>query len=196
ATTPRATRSRVACWRSISSRASTKSCAKLIGAGNYRLHKQLGQLSLLLVALMLILGYLVIRGAYANPEFKILGLTPAGSTIFPTSDLFFFVIAYVMGISFRTLSAAHKRFMCIAGLLILDPAVFRFILFGVEWPLWMADVIEASLFASLIVYDFIKLKRPHWASLMGIGLFIAMKYVRMTQGSEEWWLSLAPWIFG
>lgn len=169
---------------------------RLIGDGNYRLHKQMGQLSLGLVALMLILGYLVIRGAYADPEFQIFGLTPAGSTIFPTSDLLFFVSAYGLGIGFRSLSAVHKRFMFIAGLLILDPAVFRFILFGLEGPPWLADLIEGLLFASLIAYDFIKLKRPHWASLVGVGMFIAMKYLRMTQGNEQWWLDLAPVLFG
>lgn len=170
--------------------------AKLIGAGNYRLHKQLGQISLVLVALMLVLGYLVIRGAYANPEFQIAGLSSAGSTIFPASDLLFFISAYGLGIGFRSVSAAHKRFMCLAGLLIMDPAVFRFVLFGLEGPLLLADLIEIGLFTSLIVYDFIKLKRPHWATLIGVGFFITMKFIRMTQGDEQWWLSLAPVLFG
>lgn len=168
---------------------------RLINSGNLAAHKRIGQLSLGLVPLMIILGYLVTRGAYAKPDFSIAALSSAGSTIYPSSDILAFIVAYCLGIVSRGDSVAHKRFMLLAGLLLLDPAVSRIVLFGLNWPGSIIVPIEGALIMVLVIYDFIRLKRLHWASLVGLGLFATMIGLKMTQGEQAWWLSTARFLF-
>lgn len=169
---------------------------RLIADGKLGLHRQMGQLSVVLALAMVVLGYLVTRGAYPKPEFSIAGLSSAGSTIFPTSDMIVFLAAYGLGLLNRPKAQAHKRFMLLAGLLILDPAVSRIVLFGLQAPPPLILLIEAGLILSLLAYDVIKLRRPHWASLTGLGLFVLMIALKMSQGESTWWLGTAKALYG
>lgn len=169
---------------------------RLIGRRNFELHKRLGQLSIVLVLAMVVTGYLVTRGALATPGWSISGLPPESSTIFPASDMVFFVIAYALGLTFRANAGAHKRFMLLAGLLIMDPAVARLVLNGFEGPPPLILLIELGLYASIFVYDFRKYRRIHWATLIGIALFAATTFLRMTQGEQTWWITVSNKLFG
>jgi hypothetical protein len=170
--------------------------ARFVRAGNMATHRRIGQFSLGLGLLMILFGYLVTRGAYAKPDFSIAGLSPSGSTIYPSSDILAFASAYFLGIATRRNSAAHKRFMLLAGLLILDPAVSRIILVGLHWPGSIIVPIEGALIGILLVYDVSRLRQLHWASLIGMGLFAGMIVLKMTQGEQAWWHSTAKVLFG
>mgnify|MGYP000872085225 CR=1 FL=1 len=53
--------------------------AKLIGSGDVRLHMLLGKASVLVSTAMIVLGYLVLRGALAKPDFSIAGMPACSS---------------------------------------------------------------------------------------------------------------------
>lgn len=170
--------------------------ARFVQAGDMATHRRIGQFSLGLGLLMILSGYLVTRGAYAKPDFSIAGLSPSGSAIYPCSDILAFASAYFLGIATRRNSAAHKRFMLLAGLLILDPAVSRIVLVGLHWPGSIIVPIEGALIGILLVYDVSRLRQLHWASLIGMGLFAGMIVLKMTQGEQAWWHSTAKVLFG
>lgn len=169
--------------------------ARLVQGQNLTLHRKLGKSSLALAIAMLCLGYLMIRAAYANPEFSIGGNGPAESTMYPVTDMVNFSIAFVLGYRNRTNSTAHKRLMLLAGILILDPAMARLIAtLGAPFPL--IPVVELSLFALLIGYDCLKLKKPHWTSLLGLALFFLAMAAKLVLAKHSTWLEFAKFSFG
>ena len=169
--------------------------AYLMNSGNVTLHKQLGAASIFLAVTMVILGFIVTKGAYAKPEWSIAGRPAAGSALFPFTDIVNFIIAYTLGVLNRRNGAAHKRFMLLAGILIIDPAVGRLVYVLGGQPLLIL-LIEGGLVAALIGYDLRKLKRPHWASLVGAALFVAAMTAKMTLAEAGWWKSFADNLFG
>lgn len=169
--------------------------ARLIGAGNVRLHMRLGQLSVMLFAAMLVLGYLVIRGALVNPEFSIAGLSPAASVMFPFTDLVNLSIAYTLALANRKTPDAHKRLMLLAGILILDPAVARLVMtLGAPPPVIL--LIELGFFAALFGYDIRTRRRPHWASLLGLGLYVLAMLSKLLVAKQPWWADFVYRVFG
>ena len=169
--------------------------ARLIGAGNVSLHMRLGKASVVLTVAMIILGYIATRHAYARPDWSIAGHSHEASAIFPATDIVLFVAAYALGLLNRRDGTAHKRLMLIAGIIIIDAAMARLI-FVLGAPPPMILVVEMSLVLSLVVYDFITRKRPHWASLFGVALMATSLAAKMTAPLWPWWPGFADAVFG
>jgi hypothetical protein len=143
---------------------------------------------------MVILGYFMIRAAYAKPEFSIAGNGPAASVMYPITDLVSFSIAFVLRYINRGNGIAHKRLMLIAGILIPYPAVARLVeALGAPFPL--IPIIELSLFALLIGYDVFKLNRPHWATLLGLVLFFLATAAKLVLAQLESWAGFVAFAF-
>lgn len=169
--------------------------ARLVSGGNLRLHRRLGQLSVLLAAAMIVFGYFVIRGAYARPDFSIAGLSPAGSMMFPFTDLVNFAIAYSLALANRRVPAAHKRLMLLAGILMIDPAMFRLVT-ALGGPPPVVLLLELALLLSLPVYDMVTRRAPHWVGIIGIGLFAAATTSKMLFASHPAWATFVEALFG
>jgi hypothetical protein len=168
--------------------------ARLAGSGNFALHMRLGKISVLVAAAMLILGYLVIRGAYANPDWSIAGMSGAASVMFPFTDLVNFTIAYSLAFANRRNPVAHKRLMLLAGILIIDPAVARLVVtIGAAAP-WII-IVELALIATLFVYDLVTRGRPSWTSSLGLGLFVMALAAKLALSQQPGWHSLVEALF-
>ena len=94
----------------------------------------------------------------------------------------------------RTNTAAHKRLMVLAGVMMMDPAVARvaIILLGAP-PL--ALVMELAILAAFPIYDWRTRGRPHWASVFGVVLFVVCLGLRMALGESEVWAGFAGAVF-
>ena len=169
--------------------------ARLIGAGNLRLHKRLGQLSVLLAATMFVVAYFVIRDAYSRPDFSIAGMPTATSIIFPFTDMVNFAIAYGLALANRGTPAIHKRWMLLAGILMMDPAAAR-IAGNLSAPPPLILLIELALFVALIVYDVRTRRRPSWATMCGLGLFFAALASKFTVAHTPAWANFVDAVFG
>ena len=169
--------------------------ARLVSGGNLRLHMTIGRISLVLAAAMIVIGYVVIRGAYARPEFSIAGLTPAGSMMFPFTDIVNFSIAYGLALANRRVPAAHKRLMLLAGILMIDPAMFRLVT-ALGGPPPVVLILELALLLSLVTYDVATRRAPHWASILGIGLFVGAVVCKMLLASHPAWAAFVEALFG
>ena len=169
--------------------------ARLVGAGQLALHKRLGQLSLLLAATMFLVAYFVIRDAYSRPDFSIAGMSTASSLMFPFSDMVNFAIAYSLALVNRRTPAIHKRWMLLAGILMMDPAAAR-IAANLSAPGPLILVIELALFAALIVYDMRTRRRPSWATVCGFGLYVAALASKFTIAHTPAWANFVEVVFG
>lgn len=168
--------------------------ANLIGNQRPKLHQTLGRLSVILAILMLLTGYFMMRSAYSNPAFGIGSNSHDASMMFPLTDLINFTLVFTLGLFHRTNGVAHKRLMLLAGILILDPAVARLVeAVGAQFV--FIPIIELGLFAALLAYDRIKLKRLHWTSLLGLSLFFAAMAAKLMLASRPAWVDLAKLLF-
>lgn len=168
--------------------------SRLAGLGRIGTHRKLGAASLVLAAAMLVLGVLVIRGAVARPDFSIAGLSPTASAMFPVTDIVNFLIAYSLAIVFRRSAAAHKRLMLVAGVLMIDPAAARLVLsLGFPGPVIM--LLELALFAALFAYDIRSRRRPHWASVLGLGLYVLAMAAKFAGSRHPAWDGIVNSLF-
>lgn len=172
----------------------TASQARLIYTSKYDLHKRMGQMSVALVLLMVVTGYLVVRGAFANPTSSIGGMTPAGSTIFPSMDLLGFLVFYVLALLNRKNGAAHKRLMVLAGLMMLPPATARLgLAIGFE-PL--PGVAALAIAGTFLIYVWRARGKPHWASMLGLVVAAGGAPLSFIVGRSEGWARFAEAIYG
>lgn len=168
--------------------------ARLIGSGYRQLHIRIGQFSVILAATMLALGFFVIRGAYARPDWNIAGMSASASVMFPATDMINFAIAYGLALANRRKPAIHKRLMLLSGILIIDPAAARLVsALGGEAPLIL--LLEVSLFVALFAYDFKTRGKPSWPALLGLGLYIAAMAAKLTVAQHPVWHSLVDRLF-
>ena len=170
--------------------------AWLPGAGNIALHMRLGKASVLLAIAMVVLGYFVMRGAYANPAFSIAGMSSTASMMFPFTDMVNFSTVYLLALAHRNNPTAHKRLMLLAGILIIDPAVARLIFFTLEAPPPLIMMLELGLLATMIVYHFTTLRRLSWATIVGLILFVLALVGKFAVAQTPAWQSFVVTVFG
>lgn len=155
----------------------------------------MGKASVVFALAMVVLGYLVIRSAYAKPDFSIAGLSAAASVMYPFTDILNFVVVYSLGLANRRNPLAHQRLMMLAGILILDPAVSRLVITaGGPPPLIL--FLELALFFALLTYDWRTLRKPHWATLFGLALFALAMAAKLTIAQTPAWTHLVKVLFG
>lgn len=139
----------------------------LIGRGRVALHKTLGAASLVLVAVMLPSGVWV---SYENM------LRTGEPQIFYGNcvNAAFFMVYYLMALNWRRTAALHKRFMMLASLSIMFPAlarvgyVFDLNPFAVL-PMWLA------LLLALPAYDLVRERKIKSAT--AVGLLLTLVYL-------------------
>ena len=168
--------------------------ASLIGRGSVALHKRLGQISIALSIAIVVIGYFVVSQAIAQPDKTIAGRPAVIGSIFPVFDIINFTAAYSLGIANRASGNAHKRFMLASAILMIDPAMARLV-FGFGGPGVLIMVLEVALFAAMLCYDFFKLRRPHWATLVALGLYIIAFTVKLNIDSITWWPGFVKAVF-
>jgi hypothetical protein len=168
--------------------------AGLIRRSRPALHRRLGGMSLVLALAIVIVGYLVTRGAVARPDGLIAGQPAIRGAVFPMFDIVVFSLVYSLGMLNRKRPEAHKRFMLLAAILMIDPAMARLVI-GLGLPLPMILVTELVLLLALIAYDLIARGRPHWASLLGLVLYCLVTAVKFSIVELEWWPDLVRALF-
>ncbi|MEO1729873.1 MAG: hypothetical protein AAFR64_03960 [Pseudomonadota bacterium] len=168
--------------------------ASLIGRGSVALHKRLGQISIALAIAIVVIGYFVVSHAIGQPDKTIAGRPAVIGSIFPIFDIINFTAAYSLGIANRANGIAHKRFMLSSAILMIDPAMARLVL-GLGGHGVLILVTEVALFAAMLCYDFYKLRRPHWATLIALGLYIIAFTVKLNIESITWWPGFLTAVF-
>jgi hypothetical protein len=178
----------------------------LIQTRRLLLHRRLGISSMLLAALVVILGYAA-AVAMLRRGFDISGdlggrMTPdkeAQGFLFPVLDITEFGLLVVAGYLARHRAAAHKRLMLFATIAML-PAPFAHLVghnptLGAN-PAIMLALILASVLVSGI-YDLIRFRRIHPLSLwLGLGLFVVDLVCAIVVGPSAAWQAIAARIAG
>jgi uncharacterized membrane protein YozB (DUF420 family) len=135
-----------------------------INAGNIESHKRVGRMSTYLAAGIVLSGIWVTLDHYermADPVIVILNFF---------AMLNFFIL-YVAAYIKRNEAKSHKRLMIFASLAMILPALGRITqVLNIDpmttVPAWL------TLLIAVVIFDFRKMKKIHWSTLLGAGIII------------------------
>ena len=139
-------------------------------AANLRLHQRLGIAALLIAIAVIYTGIVVAVDFYRG-----------GTTNTNLMNLASFSVCFVCGVLLRKQPEMHKRFLSLAGIVMIGPAAFRLVVtMGLAPPMSLA--IQFGLIAAMLVYDRRRLKRFSKVTWIGAGLIVLMIAVTLAVG--------------
>ena len=161
----------------------------LIARGRIRVHRRLGAMAAALGAAMLVTAPPLATAAAARGS---LPGDPLAFLLVMMMDLVFFGFFVAAGVYSRRRAETHKRFMLLATLSLLPPAVSR-------WPI--ADVHPALVTVPMLVLltaapldDLRRHCRPHPVSLWGGIAYLVSIPVRFAVAATPAWHHFARWL--
>lgn len=158
------------------------------------LHRSLGKFSYVLVPLIFISVMLLGHNRITGNE-EDLGL----SLWIPFKDLFILGIAYFIAIRYRHSMQIHARGMIAAGIVLIEPALVRFILYvffpesGFAPEGYLATIIIIYLIFIFLMIVERKQKSGRWVFPLILGLYIFVHAVIVFQIQIAPWQAFAKW---
>ena len=151
--------------------------SNLIAAGNVRLHRTFGYSSIALFALLVISGFVMLRGVVASysVEWDPGHLHVRTSFVWAiVHTLASFSVFYILALLYRKRPSAHPRLMLLASLSMVSASVTRLAyLPGVPIDGTMLTLLSTyALLLTPIVIDLVRYKRVHSALKWGVPLYI------------------------
>jgi hypothetical protein len=150
----------------------------LINRRKYRLHKNIGKISYLLVPLITITTIIICKGLYIRG----LNLYPKniciGNLIFPFAQLAVFDSLYLLAILNTRKTSYHMRYIIASSIILLGPALRRILFYWVgissQQSATLTFILSALLFLILFYYDWRggKIYSPYIVSLIFLTLFV------------------------
>jgi hypothetical protein len=109
--------------------------------------------------------------------------------------LFVFVALVALGLIYRRQRDFHSRFMLLANLSILAPAIARIPLDVIErGGLTLIFILKDVCVLAFVFYDVVSTRRLHPATFWASLLIIASYPVTRMVGSLPAWIDLAKWL--
>ena len=168
----------------------------LVAANRADLHRRLGVVGVLLAVTMVVSGAaLAIESArMARPALGVLArAAPLFVLVIPLASVAVFTILVGFGLYYRRRADAHKRFMLLATIALLPPALGRMRVLNAVGPQAFFGV-TVLFIAAVVAYDYWTRRRVHAVSLWG-GLFLALSFPgRIALGHTDAWLTFARWL--
>jgi hypothetical protein len=158
------------------------------------LHRSLGKLSYVLVPLIFISVMLLAHNRITGNE-EDLGL----SLWVPFKDLLVLGVAYFIAIRYRHSIQIHARGMIAAGIVLIEPALVRLILYtffpesGFAPEGYLATIIIVYLLLIGLIIAERKQNKGRWVFPLIFGLYIFVHSVLVFQIQIEPWQALAKW---
>jgi len=159
----------------------------LIRTRRFRWHRAMGKVAVVLVVIMVVTGYVVIFGKPRPTPFM-------RAFIFtPILSLMLFPVLFAVAIYFRRDPATHKRLMLLATILIANAGISRLLgmlgLGGGFYRPWIATY--GLLLLPLLIYDLMRLRTLHRATLWGMLLLFARHPLHAAIANTDYWQHLA-----
>ncbi len=166
----------------------------LIRRKKFELHRKIGKLSYVLVPLIFVSIILLAHSTLRGPKENV-GL----ELWVPFKDLLIFAVGYVIAIKYRKTMAIHARGMIVAGIVLIEPALVRLILYVFFPDQGFAPngyitmiVLLYTLLIGLMVAER-KQKIGRWVFPLALGLYIFVHSVLIFQIKIPGWQAFAEW---
>jgi uncharacterized membrane protein YozB (DUF420 family) len=165
---------------------------RLIATRKHVLHRRAGKWGVGLGCLVMVIGI-----ATAIDSAKRAQVTPGGLSFLATSlgELLVFVALLAFGFIYRRQRDSHSRFMLLANLSILAPAIARIPLDVIEHGgLNLVFILKGFCVFAYVLYDLASTRRLHpvtaWASLLIIVTYPITRLI----GASPIWIDIAKWM--
>ena len=160
------------------------------------IHRRLGVAGAVLAAVVLVMGWLVAIDAAKR------GVAPPGAPAqpgflaIPLGTVLSFAVLAAAGLWNRRRSETHKRFMLLATIALLTPALARYRFYGVRGGPVTAIAGTLALIAVCLIYDRRAHGRVHPAFVWG-GAFLSLSLIgRFALAGTEAWRAVGAWLIG
>lgn len=165
---------------------------RLISGRRLVLHRRLGVAGVVLAVTMIGVGTLTaVHGALRGVA--PFGIDPRRFLLVPLFAVALFALFAAAGIARRRDPQSHKRFMLLATIALLPPAIARWVLLlGLGPPVVFA--IATLLLVPLIVWDLRTLRRLHPVTLWAGSLLVISGPLRLLLSRTDGWLRVADWL--
>jgi hypothetical protein len=162
--------------------------ALLIRAGNVQVHRALGTAAIALVALMVLTGFLVVIGK-PRPTVE------ARAFIFtPLLGLVLFAAFFAVAVRWRRDLGTHKRLLLLATLFIVPAGMIRILRFTGGDTRFYDFASYALVLVPLAIYDLVRLRRVHPATLWGGAVLVLRHPVHAAVAYTDQWQRIAAWL--
>jgi hypothetical protein len=165
---------------------------RLVRAGQVDLHRTLGMANVVVAALMVVIGTLtalhgVVRGVGPG------GMDPRRFLIVPLASIALFAVFTALGLGARRDPQSHKRYMLLATLALLPPAIGRWVLLlGFGPPAILA--VSTLCLVPLFVWDWKSRGRVHVVTCWGGLLLTLSGPLRIVLAKTGGWLTVSDWL--
>jgi hypothetical protein len=168
----------------------------LVSAGLTDIHRRLGIAGFLLACLMVVLGVLVATDQFVRHAADPIGGDPASDPrflyIIPLTDILNFAILVFCAFRARSNPAAHKRFILIATIALMQAAIVR-------WPFAFAQsaisfLIQFAFLLPIVGYDLWSRRRVHRVTLWAGIFLVVMQVIKIPLGLTHAWQAFAAWV--
>ena len=167
----------------------------LISTGRVNWHRKLGILGALLAAAMVVLGLMVaIEGSRLGHRPPM--VEKYTFLIIPLTNALMFGAFVAAGLWTRSRAAYHKRFMLLATLSLLTPAIVRLELPVVPAGPIGAFIVSDALLLATWAWDGLSNGRIHRVLLWGGVAFIASQPLRILFAQTDLWITFAKGLIG
>ena len=166
----------------------------LVASGNTATHKRIGLAGFGLACVMVILGLLAAADSVHRnftPSPKLLAQV---FSIVPFTGIGEFAVLIYLAYRSRFQSAAHKRYIVIGTIAILEAALGRFPVHILQEVPLLQSVLLLSFILPLFVYDYYSTRRIHEATWTGFLLVTIVQFTRIPIGQTHAWQSFAHWV--
>jgi hypothetical protein len=168
---------------------------QLIAAHRVDLHRKLGMAGIFLSILVVVAGVAAMLVSAATPRVSQLGLTAPQASIVPFVAITEFAFLIAAGVALRHRAGLHKRFMLLAAISTISPAVARITAFfgWREYLLPIQMIVIAAFVTCCLLYDWRKNRVVHPVfAIGGVGL-ILMWPVRYGIARTDAWQPIGEW---
>lgn len=169
----------------------------LIRKKKFELHRKIGKLSYAVVPLIFISIILLAHSTLKGPE-ENLGL----ELWIPFKDLLIFAMGYGIAIKYRRTMPIHARGMIVAGIVLIEPALVRLILFlffpdsGFDPRGYLATISLVYIILIGLILAERKQKVGRWVFPLALGLYIFVHSILVFQIQIPPWQAFAEWFAG
>jgi hypothetical protein len=169
---------------------------RFIAAHRFDLHRKLGLAGVALAFFVFALGVATAVASAAVTRVRPSGLTEQQFAVVPLTSIILFAVLVCLGIALRRRADMHKRFMLLAMISVLGPAVGRIIPYlgaGKYAPI-VQTIVVASLLAWCLVHDWRRHHIVHPVFAIG-GLVLLLSWpFRQALARSELWVPAGRWL--
>lgn len=164
----------------------------LVSAGRLDIHRRLGVAGFFLACLMIVVGVMAATDALVRNSPA--GRDPRMFYIFHLTDILVFGVLVYFAFRGRLDPPAHKRYIYIATIALLGPAIARLPVAVVYPSSPIVTFLTDGFLLVLVAYDLWSARRIHRATLWAGCLLLLILHTRVPIGKTAAWHAFAAWV--